>query len=113
MNQLEALQGLTIAAVLLAFCALVISARRTSVRGAVEPLKRRVATLETELLVMQEQVNSVLEAWRRTNARIGMAQARAARKESAQVVGPDGLPDPNRDPERWRAAIRARAERRK
>lgn len=77
---------------------LVLALRRVSLH----PLKRRIADLELQQRVLEEQGNQLLAAWKRVNARIAMGIAREKVK--------DGIPDPQENPEGWRAAVRKRAE---
>lgn len=71
-------------------------------RVSLHPLKRRIADLELQVRVLEEQGNQLLASWKRVNARIAMGIARDKQK--------DGLPDPQENPEAWRAAVRKRAE---
>lgn len=77
---------------------LALAMRRTSLF----PLKRRIADLELQVRILEEQGNQLLASWKRVNARIAMGIARDKQK--------DGLPDPQENPEAWRAAVRKRAE---
>lgn len=97
----QALWMLVASSWLFSLASLALALRRVSLH----PLKRRIADLELQVRVLEEQGNQLLGSWKRVNARIAMAQARDKRH-----VTPDGLPDPQENPEAWRAAVRKRAE---
>lgn len=67
------------------------------------PLKRAGNDLKLRLDMLEAEQSQLMAAWKRTNARIAMAQAR---ERGRQSVDEDGLPDPRDDPEGWRAAVR-------
>lgn len=83
---------------LFSLASLALAMRRTSLG----PLKRRIADLELQVRFLEEQANQLLASWKRVNARIAMGIARDKLK--------DGLPNPEENPEAWRAAVRKRAE---
>lgn len=69
------------------------------------PLRKAQANLKLQLDMLEAESSQLTAAWKRTNARIAMAQARE--KASGNTTD-DGLPDPQSDPEGWRAAVRQR-----
>lgn len=67
------------------------------------PLRRSQNDQKLRLDMLEAESAQLQAAWKRTNARIAMAQAR----EKAKSGEADGeFPDPSVDPEGWRAAIR-------
>jgi len=67
------------------------------------PLKRAQADQKLRLDLLEAEQSQLTAAWKRTNARIAMAQAR---DKARSGVADGDLPDPADDPEGWRAAVR-------
>lgn len=67
------------------------------------PIKRACGDLKLRLDMMEAEQSQLFSAWKRTNARIAMQQAR---ERSRMPTDEDGLPDPQENPEAWRAAVR-------
>jgi len=69
------------------------------------PIRRKLAALELQQNILEAESSQLQAAWKRTNARLAMAQAREKAKNGTSE---DGLPDPADDPEGWRAAVRSK-----
>jgi len=70
-------------------------------------LTRKIGRVEVAQGLLEEQATGLMAAWKRANARMAMAEARAAKRNQAD----DGEPDPQTDPEAWRATVRERFSR--
>lgn len=87
-----------------AFAFSVISCLLAWRRTDLEPLRRSQKQLKLQLDLLEAEQSQLTAAWKRTNARLAMAQARA--KLKAGEEDETGLPDPKTDPEGWRSAVR-------
>lgn len=78
--------------------ATVLAVKRTETAS----LKRKIGDQALVLHQLEAESAQLQAAWKRTNARIAMAQAR-----TRSNAGSDSdLPDPKMDPEGWRDAVR-------
>lgn len=86
-----------------AFAFSVVSCALAWKKSDLGPLKRSIAAQKLQIDLLEAEQSQLTAAWKRTNARIAMAQARERVKLG---LTDDGLPDPKDDPEGWRAAVR-------
>jgi hypothetical protein len=85
----------------LSVIACILAYRRTDIA----PFRKHIGELQLRLNLLEAESSQLQAAWKRTNSRIAMQQARERSRSGEEL---DGLPDPQKDPEGWRAAVRSK-----